>query len=81
MSGVMRASHSVMAIGTCGTGETGGTNVYWELLMCFALGLTSETGGTNVYWKLLMSEALRMAWQIVMCFNPCYLIVLPSMLI
>ncbi len=65
-----------MALGTSGTGETGGTNVYWELLMCFALGLTSETGGTNVYWKLLMSEALRMAWQIVMCFNPCYLIVL-----
>ena len=77
----MRASHSVMALGTCGTCETGGTNVYWELLMCFALGLTSETGGTNVYWKLLMCEALRMAWQIVMCFNPCYLIVLRSMLI
>ena len=56
----MRASHSVMALGTCGT---------------------DETGETNVYWKLLMSEALRMAWQIVMCFNPCYLIVLPSMLI
>lgn len=52
---LMRASHSVMAIGTCGTGETGGTNVCWKLLMC---------------------EALRMAWQIVMCFNPCYLIVL-----
>ena len=48
VSGVMRASHSVMALGTSGTGETGGTNVYWELLMCFALGLTSETGGTNV---------------------------------
>ena len=60
VSGVMRASHSVMALGTCGTGET---------------------GETNVYWKLLMSEALRMAWQIVMCFNPCYLIVLRSMLI
>ena len=37
MSGVMRASHSVMAIGTCGTGETGGTNVYWKLLMSEAL--------------------------------------------
>ena len=69
----MRASHSVMALGTSGTGETGGTNVYWELLMCFALGMT---GGTNVYWKLLMCEALRMVLQIVMCFNPCYLIVL-----
>ena len=56
----MRASHGVMALGRCGTGETGGTNVYWELLM---------------------SEALRMAWEIVMCFNPCYLIVLRSMLI
>ena len=56
----MRASHSVMALGTCGTCETGGTNVYWKLLMC---------------------EALRMALQIVICFNPCYLIVLPSMLI
>ena len=56
---LMRASHSVMALGTCGTCETGGTNVYWGLLMC---------------------EALRMALQIVMCFNPCYLIVLPSML-
>ena len=73
MSGVMIASHSVMALGTCGTGETGGTYACWELLMCFALGLT---GGTNVYWKLLMCEALRMVLQIVMCFNPCYLIVL-----
>ena len=74
----MRASHGVMALGTCGTGETGGTNVYWKLLMCFAPGVT---GGTNVCWKLLMSEALRMAWHIVICFNPCYLIVLRSMLI
>ena len=51
----MRASHSVMALGTCGTGETGGTYVCWELLMCFALGMT---GGTNVYWELLMCFAL-----------------------
>jgi hypothetical protein len=58
--GEMRTSHSVMALGTC---ETGGT------------------GGTNVYWKLLMCEALRMALQIVMCLNPCYLKVLRSMLI
>ena len=42
----MRASHSMMALETCGTGETGGTYACWELLMCFALGMT---GGTNVY--------------------------------
>ena len=33
----MRASHSVMTLGTCGTCETGGTNVYWKLLMSEAL--------------------------------------------
>ena len=53
VSGVMRASHSVMAIGTCGTGETGGTNVCWKLLLCFAIGMTGKC--TNASLKANIS--------------------------
>ena len=48
--GEMRASHSVMALGTSGTG---GTNVCWKLLMCFAIGMTGKC--TNASLKANIS--------------------------
>lgn len=49
----MRASRGVMALGTCGTCETCGTNVYWKLLMCFAIGMTGKC--TNASLKANIS--------------------------
>jgi len=46
--GEMRASHGVMALGTCGTDETGETNVYWKLLMCFAIGMIGKCTNTSL---------------------------------